>query len=148
MMLFATDPSVTANPFLLILLAIIGAGGATGITGFLNRRKVNRDVESVAVDTATGLIKVLRDEISRKDQDHADQMRELRDEIVTLTVRLDFAEKKAVIAEARADRTRDQGLVMADRLEGVQADLLRYKQRVAQLEQALIAGGIGVPPWE
>lgn len=143
-----TPPPAGDNNFVLIILAVVGSSALGAfLTGLMNRRKVGRDVEGVAVSTATGLITTLRDEITRKDVEHSTQLRMLREEVVALRDRLDLAERKAAAADSRADLAEANGTILAERLDRARQDLARHQARLGQLEEAMIAAGVPIPDW-
>lgn len=137
-------PASASSIWVTIAIAVIGSSAlAAGFTGWLNRKKISREAESIQLESMDKVMTRLNLEITRQDT----LIETLRREIDSLTRRLDTAEGKASSSEQRANAAEEQARKFRLEVVGLQYAVQRYAGRVTGLEHDLRAHGVEVPEW-
>lgn len=159
----ASAPSSASSVWVTLAIAVIGSSAlAAGFTGWLNRKKISREAESIQLESMDKVMERLNKEITRQDtlievlrtegerRAAADEKRiqALTREVDTLTRRLDATEHKASASEQRADNAEDQARTLRFEVVGLQYAVQQYAARVAGLENELRVSGRPVPDWD
>lgn len=143
-------------PTIILGLMTLAGTSAVGvlIAAFFNRKKTSAESEKTQAEarqisqaTATALITTLREELDRKEAEHTQELREMREEVGSCRTRLDVAETKLSAAEARAERAEFVANRLHEQVDRLSSELNRYKLRVMQLEKHLADNGLEPPAW-
>jgi septal ring factor EnvC (AmiA/AmiB activator) len=160
--LAAAAPAATSSLWVTIAIAVIGSSAlAAGFTGWLNRKKISREAESIQVESMDKVMERLNKEITRQDtlietlrreserraETDETRIRALTREIESLTRRLDTAESKASHSDERANMAEDQARRLRLEVVGLQYAVQQYAARTAGLQNELRSHGITVPDW-
>jgi hypothetical protein len=159
----AAAPSSSSSVWVTLAIAVIGSSAlAAGFTGWLNRKKISREAESIQLESMDKVMERLNKEITRQDtliavlrtegerRAEADEKRiqALTREVDSLTRRLDTAEHNAGESRQRADAAEGQARALRLEVVGLQYAVQQYAARVSGLENELRAGGRPVPDWD
>lgn len=161
-LLAAPAAAPASSVWVTLAIAVVGSSAlAAGFTGWLNRKKISREAESIQLESMDKVMERLNKEIARQDtliealrreserRAEADESRiqALTREVDSLTRRLDAAEHKAAQSEQRANTAEDQARSLRIEVVGLQYAVQQYAARVASLENELRASGRPVPEW-